>query len=117
LVAHSREIRELRVAGLLEGCHVHAIQLALRRLERSYDGFFRRCAQDARREGFPRFKAARRWRSFGFKELHTGERIENIRPLHRATSPVHPRAAGVGAKAARLAQAPQAGGLGRSLLI
>ncbi len=58
-VAQSRELRELREAELLEGCHVHACQLALRRLERSYDGFFRRCATGAKHKGFPRFKSAR----------------------------------------------------------
>lgn len=62
--------------GLLEGCHVHACQLALRRLERAYEGFFRRCEQGAGRKGFPRFKAARRWRSFQLKEHGNGWRLD-----------------------------------------
>ena len=75
-VAQSRELRELRAAGLLEGCHVHAAQLALRRLERAYEGFFGRCARGAKRKGFPRFKSVRRWRSFAFKEHGNGWRID-----------------------------------------
>ena len=75
-VAQSRELRELRAAGLLEGCHVHACQLALRRLERAYGAFFGRCVAGARRKGFPRFKAAKRWRSFHFKEHGNGWRID-----------------------------------------
>lgn len=75
-VAQSRELRELREAGLLEGCHVHAAQLALRRLERAYDGFFERCRTDARRKGFPRFKGGRHWRSFGLKEHGNGWRLD-----------------------------------------
>jgi len=74
--AQSREIKELREAGLLEGCHVHACQLALRRLERAYATFFRRCDRGARRKGFPRFKAARRWRSFQLKEHGNGWRLD-----------------------------------------
>ncbi len=61
---------------MLEGCHVHACQLALRRLERSYEAFFRRCAHGVKRKGFPRFKAARRWRSFQFKEHGNGWRLD-----------------------------------------
>ncbi len=56
----------MRAAGLLEGCHVHAAQLVLRRLERVYDGFFRRLAAGAERPEFPRFKGARHWHSFAF---------------------------------------------------
>jgi putative transposase len=74
-VDQSRELAEVRQAGLLEGCHVHAVQLALRRLERAYDGFFARCRADARRKGFPRFKSGRYWRSFAFKEHGNGWRI------------------------------------------
>ena len=74
-VARSREIREVREAGLLDGCHVHAVQLALKRLDLAYSAFFARHA-GGRSGGFPRFKSGRYWRSFGFKEHGNGWRID-----------------------------------------
>jgi putative transposase len=75
-VTQCRELCDVRAAGLLLGCHGHAAQLALRRLERSDAGFFRRCSRDARRKGFPRFKGRRYWRLFDFKEHGNGWRID-----------------------------------------
>jgi putative transposase len=71
-LAQSREIKECREAGLLEGCHVHTAQGALRRLDLAYAAFFRRCASGAKRKGFPRFKGHRHWRSVEFKEWGNG---------------------------------------------
>lgn len=73
-----QEIKELRVAGLLEGCHVHTVQGALRRLDRAYDTFFQRQAA-GRRGGFPRFRGARHWRSFVFQEYGNGCEIRDGR--------------------------------------
>ena len=58
--AQKREIKQLRGAGLLEGCHVHPVQDTLRRLDLAYQAFFDRCARGARRKGFPRFRSRRR---------------------------------------------------------
>ena len=71
-----REIKELRAAGFTDGIHVHVLQETLRRLDRAYQAFFRRCAQGASRKGFPRFKAARHWRSFTFQEYGNGVRLD-----------------------------------------
>jgi putative transposase len=74
--AQSREIRDLRAGGMLEGCHVHAAQTALKRLDLAYAAFFRRCRAGVRRKGFPRFKAARHWRSVQFKEWGNGVSLD-----------------------------------------
>jgi putative transposase len=71
-IEQTKEIKHLREAGLLEGCHVHAVQHALRMLDRAYTAFFLRCKSGARRKGFPRFKGARHWRSFHFQEYGAG---------------------------------------------
>jgi putative transposase len=74
--AQSREIRDVREAGMLEGCHVHAAQTALKRLDLAYNAFFRRLRAGVRRNGFPRFKAARHWRSVQFKEWGNGVSLD-----------------------------------------
>jgi putative transposase len=71
-IDQSREIKDLREAGLLDGCHVHTVQHALRRLDLAYAAFFSRCKQGVTRKGFPRFKGARYWRSIHFKEYGRG---------------------------------------------
>ena len=71
-VDQSREIKELREAGLIDGCHVHTVQHTLRRLDLAYAAFFSRCKQGTARKGFPRFKGARYWRSIHFKEYGNG---------------------------------------------
>jgi len=76
LYDQKREIKDLRAAGFTDGIHVHVLQDTLRRLDRAYQAFFRRCAQGARRKGFPRFKAGRHWRSFTFQEYGNGVRLD-----------------------------------------
>ena len=44
----------------LEAVYSQALQDAARRLDRSYQAFFRRVAEGAVQPGFPRFKSARR---------------------------------------------------------
>jgi putative transposase len=91
--AQKREVKELRADGLLRGCHVHPVQDALRRLDLAYEAFCRRCAQGARRKGFPRFRARRHWRSFTFQEHGNGARLDESARL---------RVSGVGAVRLRL---------------
>jgi putative transposase len=88
------EIKQLRAAGLLDGCHVHPVQDALRRLDLAYRAFFRRCKQGARRKGFPRFRSSRHWRSFTFQEWGNGVRLDEQRRRLRIS--------GVGAVRVRL---------------
>ena len=64
-VEQQREVKDLRAAGLLRGCHVHASQTAIRRLDRSYRAFFAG-------SGYPRFKGRRHWRSFTFNNYGNG---------------------------------------------
>lgn len=65
-VVQSREIKELRADGLLEGVHVHAVQCALKRLDDAYRAFF-----EGRRR-HPRFRSRRHWRSVQFKQWGNG---------------------------------------------
>ena len=46
---------------------------ALQRLDRAFDGFFRRC-RSGQAPGFPRFRSVRRWKSFGWYTMN-GVRI------------------------------------------
>lgn len=46
----------------------HALQATLRRVDRAYQAFFRRCKQRVRRKGFPRFKSVERYRSFTYPD-------------------------------------------------
>lgn len=84
-VAQSTEIKELRDAGLLKGCHVHAVQLTLKRLDLAYAAFFTR-HRTGKRGGFPRFKGTRYWRSFAFKEHGNGWRIHPANKRLRITA-------------------------------
>jgi putative transposase len=77
-----REIKELRAVGLLDGCHVHAVQDALRRLDRAFVGFF------AGRGGFPRFRGTRHYRSFTFSEFGNGVRFKGGRLHVTSVGPV-----------------------------
>jgi putative transposase len=76
-IVQKREIKQLRAAGLLEGCHVHTVQAALRWLDRAFARFF------AGQAGYPRFKAGRHWRSFEFFEHGNGWRLDTDRQLLR----------------------------------
>ena len=67
--AQQRELKDLRAAGLLEGCHVHAVQDALRRLDRAFARFFAG-------RGFPRFRGHRHHRSFTFPEFGNGVSLD-----------------------------------------
>lgn len=61
----SRELTELRrdrIDLLPVGMSRSAQQFALRRLDRAFQGFFRR-VENGQKAGFPRFKSAKRWNS------------------------------------------------------
>lgn len=70
--AQKREVKDLRAAGMLEDCHVHTVQDALRRLDRAYEAFFRG-------GGFPRFRGHRHHRSFTFSEWGNGVAVKDGR--------------------------------------
>ncbi len=49
------------------------VDTTLDRLHLSFINFFRRCKQDIKEKGFPRFKPANRWRSLSFRDMaHAG---------------------------------------------
>jgi putative transposase len=56
--------------------HSHVLQDVLARLDKTYQAFFRRI-QRGEKAGFPRFKGRNRWRSFTFKEVSNGARLDN----------------------------------------
>ena len=48
------------------------VDTILKRLHRSFANFFRRCKEGASKKGFPRFKSAKRWHSFQFRDPDNG---------------------------------------------
>jgi len=50
------------------GIHVHLLQDAITRVDRSFAGFFRRCKNRSGKPGYPRFKGRGRYRTFTFKD-------------------------------------------------
>lgn len=63
--------------GLRE-VHAHPLQDALRRVERAFDGFFRR-VKNGERPGYPRFKGRNWYDSFTFKEWTNGVSFDGKR--------------------------------------
>lgn len=51
--------------------HTHLLQDVTTRLDRAYEGFFRRC-KAGEKPGFPRFKGRGRYRTFSFKDAANG---------------------------------------------
>jgi putative transposase len=66
------------VLPFLPQVHAHVLQDVLRRVERSFAGFFRRC-KTGEKPGYPRFKGAGGYDSFTFKEWGNGVKIEDGR--------------------------------------
>jgi putative transposase len=56
--------------------HSHVLQDVLARLDRTYQGFFRRMAK-GEKPGFPRFQGRDRYHSFTYKEYGNGARLDN----------------------------------------
>ncbi len=56
--------------------HSHVLQDVLARLERTYQGFFRRI-KAGQKAGFPRFQGCERYHSFTYKEYGNGARLDN----------------------------------------
>lgn len=62
----------------LKEVHAHPLQDVLRRVERSFDGFFRRIKL-GREPGYPRFKGMNWYDSFTFKEWESGVSFDGKR--------------------------------------
>jgi len=62
----------------LKEVHAHPLQDALKRVERSFDGFFRR-VKAGKEPGYPRFKGKNWYDSFTFKEWENGASFDGKR--------------------------------------
>ena len=62
----------------LKEVHAHPLQDALRRVERSFDAFFRR-VKEGGKPGYPRFKGKNWYDSFTFKEWGNGASFDGKR--------------------------------------
>lgn len=60
------------------GIHSHILQVVVSDLDKAFQAFFRR-VRAGETPGYPRFKGANRFRSFGFKELGNGFKIDGRR--------------------------------------
>jgi putative transposase len=58
--------------------HSHVLQVVVADLQKSFDAFFRRL-KAGEKSGYPRFKPATRFRSFGFKEVGNGFKVDGRR--------------------------------------
>src|SRR5256885_16842088 len=52
------------LAEPIRNVHSQVLQQTLKRLDRAFENFFRRCKDDAREKGYPRFKSESRFHSF-----------------------------------------------------
>ena len=58
--------------------HSHVLQTVVQDLDKAFESFFRR-VRSGQTPGYPRFKGRNRWRSFGFKELGNGFKVDGRR--------------------------------------
>jgi len=73
-------LKHLKNANLfLKEVHAHPLQDTLRRVERAFDGFFRRVKSGERQPGYPRFKGRNWYDSFTFKEWGNGALFDGKR--------------------------------------
>ena len=85
-VTLSRFTQEAELKGLREALphyaaiHSHVLQDVLARLDKTYQGFFRRVKSGTKAgatPGFPRFQGRGRYHSFTYKEYGNGARLDN----------------------------------------
>jgi len=86
-LAELKDVRRLPGWEALRNVHCHPLQDALARLDRSFEGFFRR-HRAGERAGFPRFQSAQRYRSFTFKEWGNGVSLDRDRLVLSKVGPV-----------------------------
>ena len=75
----SKYLKELRSQKpWIEDSHTHVLQTALKRLDLSFQSFFRR-VKNGEKPGYPRFKGRDFFDSFSFKEEGNGFRLDGKR--------------------------------------
>ena len=71
--AQSNQLKELRAADPFQArTNFSSAQATLRRLDKSYQNFFRRCKQGSKAPGFPRFKGRDHFNSVTFPSYGDG---------------------------------------------
>jgi putative transposase len=63
------------LAEPIRNVHSQVLQQTLKRLDRAFENFFRRCQEHAREKGYPRFKSESRFHSFVFPQWGNGVKI------------------------------------------
>jgi putative transposase len=78
--AQSNQLKELRTADSYQvRTNFSSSQATLRRLDKSYQNFFRRCRQRGKAPGFPRFKGRDHFDSIEFPSYGDGIRLKDNR--------------------------------------
>lgn len=77
--AQLRQVKERKATNpYAKNIHSHVLQTVVQDLDKTFEAFFRRVKAGAK-AGYPRFKGRHRWRSFGYKELGNGFKIDGRR--------------------------------------
>ncbi|UFP95629.1 RNA-guided endonuclease InsQ/TnpB family protein [Gloeobacter morelensis] len=78
-VQQLRRVKEYRKSNpYAASVHSHVLQVVVADLDKAFQAFFRR-VKAGQTPGYPRFKGRNRFRSFGFKELGNGFKIDGRR--------------------------------------
>jgi len=97
LADQEKSVKEIKaLCPEYDAIHTHLYQDALTRLQRSFDGFFRRL-KSGEKPGFPRFKRFQTYTSFTFKDAGNGNgaRLAD-KDAKRASGPAFPTVVGGG---------------------
>jgi putative transposase len=74
-----RRVKTLKAENLdAKSVHSHVLQTVVQDLDKAFQAFFRRL-KAGEKPGFPRFQGRNRFRSFGFKELGNGFKLDGQR--------------------------------------
>jgi len=77
--AQLRHVKECKATNpYAASVHSHILQVVADDLDKAFQAFFRR-TKAGERPGYPRFRGANRWTSFGLKELGNGFKIDGRR--------------------------------------
>lgn len=74
-----RQVKDVKSTNpFAKNVHSHVLQTVVQDLDKAFDAFFRR-VKAGEKAGYPRFRSRNRWRSFGFKELGNGFKVDGRR--------------------------------------
>jgi putative transposase len=72
----ANQLKEIRASGDLSLANYHCCQDVLKRIDKAFKAFFRRC-KSGQKPGFPRFKSHRRYDSITFPSHGDGNKLLN----------------------------------------